>query len=98
MSWRPGKGWLFVERIETEESFAGSSIIIPTQARERTALWQYTVLAQGPLDTPDEDEEPFTPSILQPGDWVMARQRAAVQVFEENLILLAEQDCVAVIR
>lgn len=93
--WHPMKGWLFVEPIETEESFAGSAIIIPTQARERTALWQYTVLDQGPLDTPDQDEEPFTPSAFLTGDWVMARQRSAIQVFEENLTLLAEQDVLA---
>lgn len=94
MRWRPRPGWVIVEPIETEETFSGGSIVIPVQARDRTALWQYTVVECVPGEV---GEEPETPSPLQPGDWVMTRPRAAFEIEEEKVWLVAEKDCWAVI-
>ena len=93
MTWRPLTGWLLVKPIETEEKFPGGLIVIPEAVRDRTAAWQYEVVSQGPLLEPEEDEEPFTPSQFQVGDWILSRSRSAFLVEEEGIILLAESDC-----
>jgi len=92
MSWLPRPGWVLVEPIDTEETFRGGTILIPQASRDRTAQWQYTVLAAGePLEL-DEDADPETPSRLSVGDWVLAKPRAAVHVEEESIWLLPERD------
>ena len=92
MNWRPRRGWILVEPIETEETMRGGLIVIPQASRERTAQWQYTVLHSGLPMEPDEDGEPETPSCFAVGDWVLAKPRAAIWVEEESIWLLPEQD------
>lgn len=92
MNWKPMPGWLFVQRVETEDTLG--SLYIPQQAIQNMTRTQYTVLASGgpaPVD-PDSDEEPETPGHFQPGDWVLAPQRLAFDVQEEGLTLLSERN------
>lgn len=91
MSWKPRPGWVVVEPIETVETFANSPIIIPEATRDRTALWQYTVIRSGPPLEPEEDEERFTPSFLAPGDWILTRPRSAMHVEAERLYIVPEE-------
>lgn len=95
VKWRPAKGWLLVQRIETEEQLG--SLVIPDSARQRMAGWCYDVLASGgPLDL-DEDAEPRTPHDFQPGDWILTPPRRAMDCDEEGLLLLPEDQVWAVI-
>jgi hypothetical protein len=55
---------------------------------------QYEVLASGgpALVDPEDDSEPETPGIFQPGDWIIAPPRVAVDVVEEGVLLLSERN------
>ncbi len=88
MTWKPRPGWLLVEPIDTVETFPNSPIIIPEATRDRTALWQYTVLKDGGVLEDEEDEG--TPSSFKEGDWILSRPRSAMHVEAENLYLLPE--------
>ena len=98
-TWRPRPGWVLVERVETEESFAGGTILVPQQARDRMSRWQYAVVAQGSFLKPDPEAKgrQGTPSQLEAGDWILTPPRKAIAV-EGDLLVVQERDCWAVAR
>jgi len=94
--WVPLAGWLIVAPVTTEESFAGSQLLIPGTARARITRWQYDVLASGG-PAPLEKKERATPSDILPGQWILAPQRVAFDVPEEEVTLLAERHVWAIV-
>lgn len=92
--WKPRPGWLLVAPVLTDEKLPNSLLIIPEQIRAKMTQWQYEVLASG---GPGEAEEDERPSDLSAGDWILAPQRVAFEVIEEDVILLAERQVWAVI-
>lgn len=98
--WKPRPGWVLIEKVETEERFAGSAIIVPVVARDRFARWQYAVLAQGGPILPDPTRPPKRPgtrTVVQPGDWVLTPPRKAMEI-DRDLWLVQEPDLWAVVR
>jgi hypothetical protein len=97
--WKPRPGWLLVERVDTEETLDGGSIVVPVQARDRMSRWQYAVIASGsPLKPDPRSEAPIgTPTPTRAGDWILTPPRKAVGI-ESDLLVLQERDCWAVIR
>lgn len=54
----PAPGLAFVRKIATQENYAGSAILIPEQARDKTAASQWEIVACGaPEPCDDEDCE-----------------------------------------
>ena len=93
---RPTAGWLLVEKIETEDKIG--HIFITELSRERIAGWTYSVVSNGgPLPSEDEEDEPLTPYDFQPGDWILAPPRRAIEADEEDLMLLAYDQVWAVL-
>jgi co-chaperonin GroES (HSP10) len=88
-----------IERVATEESFQGGTIIVPDSTRERLARWQYAVVAQGSFLSPDPEAKgrPGTPTRLEAGDWILTPPRKAIEV-EDDLLVVQERDVWAVAR
>lgn len=93
--WKPMPGWLIVKPVETEDKIG--SLYIPGQAIQNMTRTQYEVIASGGPAPLPEDAEPETPGHIQPGDWVLAPQRLAFHVVEEDVMLLSERNVWAVI-
>lgn len=56
----PAPGLAFVRKIETQDRYAGGSILIPEQARDRVSASQWEIVACGaPEICTDEDCERF---------------------------------------
>jgi len=94
--WKPRAGWLLVAPVQTEDTLPGGLIVIPEQTKARMTQWQYEVVASGGPAEPDPDEDE-SPSTLAEGDWILAPQRQAFDVIEEDVILLSERQVWAVI-
>lgn len=95
--WKPRPGWLLVAPVLTDEKLPNSLLIIPEQIRAKMTQWQYEVVASGGPSEVDPEVWQDTPSNLSEGDWILAPQRVAFEVIEEDVILLAERQVWAVI-
>lgn len=90
MAWSPLPGWLIVRPVETEDMIG--SIVVPQQTIAEMTRSQYEVVASGGPGAPDPDsEEPETPGVYAAGDWIVAPQRVAFDVLEEQVTLLSER-------
>lgn len=83
--WRPRNGWLLVSPVTTDERLPGSLLVLPDTAVSRMTRWQYEVDAAGPE------------SGIPEGAWIMAPQRVAFDVPEEDVILLSGNEVWAII-
>lgn len=100
----PSRGRLLVKRVETQETFAGGKIVIPDASREKLAAQQFEVALVGaPAFCDDEDcerphdEEHCHPTLVCPGDWILASPRSAVESDDPQAYLIAHDAVVAVL-
>ena len=102
----PARGLAFIRRIETEETYAGSPIILTDQSREKIARQQFTVLAVGGVEfCEDEDcerehairyteyDEPVNVHLydVAAGDWVLVRNRAWAETPDPNVFVVRQE-------
>ena len=108
--YRPGPGWLLVEPVETEDTFAGGRIIMTAATLGDLTRTQATCLAVGTTTDCDDDTCPRSHTTegrhhvldAAPGDWLLLRPRSLVPVPDDprqTPRYLVPQDAVmAVIR
>jgi hypothetical protein len=97
-------GWAIVERAETEDTYRGSSIIIPDYVRDRVARDQFEVVHLAPQNATCVDthcERPHdaagyhqVPDGLQKGSWVVLGPRSLVGIPGETTRWLAPIDAI----
>ena len=97
-------GWAIVERAETEETYAGSTLIIPDYVRARVARDQFEVVHLAATNTicVDHDcERPHDdagyhriPSGLHQGSWVVLGPRSLVGIPGETTRWLTPMDAI----
>jgi len=86
MAWRPLPGWCIVSPVDAEDQIG--SLFIPQQTVAEMTRTQYEVVAFGGSAFVDPtDDDPQTPVVVAPGDWVVIPQRVAFDVIEERLML-----------
>jgi hypothetical protein len=82
-------GWCIVERAETEDTYAGSAIIIPDYVRARVARDQFEIVALPErgryCDDPDcevlhVEHHHVLPTTLAVGSWVILGPRSLVEI------------------
>ena len=96
----PARGLAFVKHIETQETYAGSPIIIPEQTRDKVAKQQMIVVGLGNYERCEDLEEcnrPHTKSgehqhRLKVGDWVLARNRSWGQTPDPEIYVIRQSD------
>ena len=79
----PAPGLAFIKHVVTAETYAGGTIIIPDQIRDKVAQQQMIVVMVGDYERcadPDECNRPHHKGFLhkhrlQEGDWVLCRNR-----------------------
>lgn len=107
MRWRPGPGWLLVKRVETEETFGGSSIVIPVQARDDVTRLQVEAIAVardgaycGDRDCErrhDDAGRHPVPFGLEAGSWCLLKPRSLVQGPDDWTYVVAMDDVMAIL-
>lgn len=86
MAWRPLPGWCIVTPVDAEDKLG--SLYLPQQSVQAMTRTQYEVVVSGgPAWVDPDDDDPPTPVIVGPGDWVIIPQRVAFDVVEERLML-----------
>jgi hypothetical protein len=96
----PARGLAFIRHIQTAETYAGSPIVIPEQARDRVAKQQFVVTSVGDYercDDPDECNRPhhrglFHKHRLMVGDWVLARNRSWMLTPDPDVYVIRQAD------
>ena len=104
----PARGLAFIKHIETEETYRGSSIIIPDQARDKIAKQQFIVVAVGEPEWCEDDECPrlhdpllrvdgeeyefYHRSDVRGGDWVLCRNRSWAATPDPNIFVVRQAD------
>ena len=103
---QPARGTVLLKPVETEETLAGGSIIIPEKSRERMAQNQHQVVAVGlpeiceyPTDCDHDSHElapnlaslvPIDPRII-PEAWVIVRSRSLVDAGDGQYLVRQDQ-------
>jgi hypothetical protein len=96
-------GWAIVERAETEETYAGSTLIIPDYVRSRVARDQFEVVAvaqrntrcrDADCDRPHDAGYHVVPASLTPGSWVVLGPRSLAAIPGETTRWLVPIDAI----
>lgn len=102
----PARGLAFVRHVTTEETYAGSPIIVPSQARDKVAKLQMIVVSVGDYERcPDPDECPrphhkgvFHKHRLMQGDWVLVRNRNWMATPDPDIFVIWQADILGVFQ
>ena len=102
----PARGLVFIRKIETEETYAGSPIVIPDPARDKVAQCQFLVVSVGDYEWCDDPED--CPRIhhrgvmhkhrLCVGDWVLLRKRSWMASPDPDLYIARQVDVLGVFQ
>lgn len=97
VSARPARGLVLIRRPRTESTYAGGQIALLPQTIDHWTGGQAEVIALGPPDPPDDENEPDAlDPLLCPGAWVLTRQRAWVEGAVVGTYLVRQSDVVGV--
>lgn len=96
----PARGRAFIRHIETQETYAGSRIIVPDQARDKIAKCQFEVVSVGDYERcedPDECNRPHHKGVfhkhrLMQGDWILARNRSWMNTPDPHIYVIRVND------
>lgn len=106
----PARGLCFVRRIETEEAYAGSKIVIPQQARDKVSRDQFVIIEAGDWERCEDYEECeqyhmwdykedeyiwLHPHDLVAGDWVLIRYRSLLASPDPGVHIVSYRDVLA---
>lgn len=102
----PARGLAFIRHIETAETYAGSSIIIPVQTRDNVAKQQFIVVSVGNYERCEDIEECNRPHTkagehkhrLEVGDWVVCRNRSWIASPDPDVYIIRVNDILGVFR
>lgn len=112
LSTLPARGRCLVRKVETDESYAGSRIVLLEATRERIAAQQVEVLAVGPQvqcedewcerahDIVNVESAKWVgehPCTVKAGDWVLIAPRSLVEA-ESGTYFVRHDDILALIR
>ena len=103
---KPARGRAFIRHIETAESYAGSPIVIPAQARDKVARQQFVVVSVGDYEFCEDSDECPRPHTkkgehkhrLMQGDWVLCRNRAWSGTPDPDVYVINVNDILGVFR
>lgn len=100
----PSRGRLLVRRVETDERFAGSLLIMPQTVREGLAANQVQIVAAGPsgyctnkrcerphVGDGDDRQHPADP-LLTVDAWALVRHRSLIEASDTDRLYFVEQD------
>lgn len=106
----PAPGLAFVRKIQTAETYGGSAIIVPEQARDKVSESQWEIASVGDLEECKDEECPrphdptgdflngpvqmWHPCDLAPGDWVLCRKRSVVPSPQPELFIVKQDDVI----
>lgn len=102
----PARGLALIRHIETAESYANSSIVIPEQARDRVAHCQFIVVKVGNYAFCEDVEECGRRHTkkgehrheLRVSDWVLVRFRSWGPTPDPDLFVVKQEDILARFR
>ena len=105
----PARGRAFIRRIETAEAYAGGTIVIPVQAREKVSKLQFTIEALGDYEYCEADSWEDCPLAghtkrsehrhrLQVGDWVLCRNRSWGATPDPAVYVVSQRDILGVFK
>ena len=100
----PARGRAFIRHVTTAETYAGSPIIVPAQARDKVAKCQFVVVSVGDYEVcedPDECPRPhykgrFHMHRLQIGDWVLVKHRMEIITPDPDVFVVNQSDILGV--
>jgi hypothetical protein len=104
----PGRGRCLVRKVETEETFAGSKIILPEAVRDTLSAQQVELVAVGQPSAckawedcerwHDRQGDTRThPFHGKPGDWVVIARRSLVESGQPDCYLIPQDDVLAIL-
>ena len=104
---RPARGLVLVRPIEAAETYAGGTIVVPENARQRLTIHQCECVVVGDherCDDPDDCDRPhlngeFHNCPVVSGDWLLVRPRSYLAVDAEHTHwLIRQRDVLAIFR
>lgn len=106
---QPARGLAFIERIDTQETYSNSPIIVTPKTRDQISKQQFTVLAVGGWERCDEDDcervhvtDDDPPDYtrvhfhnVDVGDWVICRNRSWGETPDPKVFVVRCDDILA---
>lgn len=97
----PLRGKVFIRKVETEENYPGSAIVIPEHIRDKVSSCQFEVVRVGDYAFCDDEdcERPHGKGHqhkhhLCEGDWVLCIARSWMETLEPGLYLINADDII----